>query len=182
MPATNFFPSSGAKILLVEDDPGDRELIGRALQEVGLQVDLGFAADGQEALDLLLRGRCEDSASPRRPNLILLDLNMPRVNGYQVLAELRKYADLDRIPVVVLTTSRQQQDIARSYDLGANSFVSKPAEISLFNSTVRELGHYWFELVALPPTVEPAFCEATSRGRGAASEAILSARPEDAAR
>ena len=147
------FPRPEARILIVEDDPADRELIRRALQDGPLRFNLQYAHDGHEALDYLLhRGLFDGCPDARRPDLILLDLNMPRVNGYQVLVELRKHAELDRIPVVVLTTSRQVEDIVRSYELGCNSFVSKPAEIAQFNSTVRELGHYWFELVALPPT------------------------------
>lgn len=142
-----------AVILLAEDDPGDQELTRRALAEDVVRTDLRIVKDGQEALDYLLReGEYSDPATSPRPDLILLDLNMPRVDGKQVLKRLKAYPDLDHIPLVVMTTSTQEEDILRSYDLGCNSFVQKPVDINRFVNAVRELGHYWFELVTLPPS------------------------------
>lgn len=144
-----------AVILLAEDDPGDQELTRRALAEDIVRTDLRIVNDGQEALDYLLRqGAYQDPASSPHPDLILLDLNMPRVNGRQVLERLKERPELDHIPVVVLTTSNQDEDILRSYDLGCNSFIQKPVDIDQFLNVARELGRYWFELVALPPAIE----------------------------
>lgn len=138
-------------VLLVEDDPGDQELTRRAMQNDATHADLRIASDGEEAMDYLLRrGRYADPASAPRPNVILLDLNMPRMNGRQVLEQLRNIDDLRRIPVIVLTTSKHEEDILRSYDLGCNSYVTKPVELDEFVDTIRRLGLYWLELVTLP--------------------------------
>lgn len=147
-----------AAILLADDDPGDEELTRRALQSDAALIDLRVVRDGREALDYLMR---RDKYAPPevapRPDLILLDLNMPRLSGPQVLEQLRRYSDLSSIPVVVLTTSNHPDDIARCYSLGCNSFISKPEEIASFLDMVRDLRHYWFELVALPAAAgEPA--------------------------
>jgi CheY-like chemotaxis protein len=124
-------------------------------------VELRIVQDGKEALDYLLRrDKYENPSTSPRPDLILLDLNMARLNGRQVLEELRKDPDLDCIPVVVLTTSNHEEDILRCYLLGCNSFVSKPAAMAPFLAAIRDLRHYWFELVALPPTPAPAQCAA----------------------
>ena len=112
--------------------------------------------DGYEAMDYLLRrGVHQDSSLAPRPDLILLDLNLPRVNGRQVLERLKQHPELDRIPTIVLTTSNQEQDILASYDLGCNSFIQKPVDMGQFLEVVRKLGHYWFELVVLPSSCEP---------------------------
>lgn len=148
-------PRQRAVVLLVEDDPGDQELTRRALQEDVLRMDLRIVSDGAEALDYLLRrGQYQAPESSPRPELILLDLNMPKINGRQVLERMKGHPVLKHIPVVVLTTSNQEEDILRSYDLGCNSFVTKPVALEAFLSAVRELGHYWFELVALPSSTE----------------------------
>lgn len=140
-----------AVILLVEDDPGDQELTRRALQHESLHVDLRIVHDGEQALDYLFRrGEFENPESSPTPDLVLLDLNMPKKNGREVLAEMKKNASVARIPVVVLTTSIQEADILRSYDLGCNSYIQKPVEIEQFISSVRKLGSYWFEVVTLP--------------------------------
>ena len=140
-----------AVILLVDDDPGDQELTRRALQEDVLRADLRIVADGEEALDYLFqRGAYEDLGSAPRPNLILLDLNIPKVGGQEVLAELKKAPELNRIPVVILTTSEQEADILRSYNLGCNSYIQKPVDIDGFIECIRQLKTYWFELVMLP--------------------------------
>ena len=140
-----------ATILLVEDDPGDQELTRRALEEDVVHTDLRIVNDGKEALDYLHReGAFSDPENSPRPDLILLDLNMPRVDGRQVLEQVREDPDISRIPVIALTTSDEEEDVLRSYDLGCKSFIKKPVEIDTFIETIRELQHYWFELVTLP--------------------------------
>jgi CheY-like chemotaxis protein len=138
-------------ILLAEDDPGDQELTRRALQDDVVRSDLRIVGDGEELLDYLFRrGEYEDPQKSPRPDLILLDLNMPKVNGREALGELKQDAELSRIPVVVLTTSEQEADILRSYDLGCSSYIQKPVDIDQFITAVRKLGSYWFEVVTLP--------------------------------
>ncbi len=138
-------------ILLAEDDPGDQELTRRALQNDLDRIDLRIVENGEEALEYLARqaAYAQPDAAPR-PDLILLDLNMPRMNGRELLKVLKNDPDLGRIPVVVLTTSEQEVDILRSYDLGCNSYIQKPVDMDQFVSAVRQLGHYWFEVVTLP--------------------------------
>ena len=143
--------TKNATILLVEDDPGDQELTRRALEEDVVRTDLRIVNDGKEALDYLHReGAFTDPEDSPRPDLILLDLNMPRVDGRQVLEQVRQNPDISRIPVIALTTSDEEEDVLRSYDLGCKSFIKKPVEIDTFIETIRELQHYWFELVTLP--------------------------------
>jgi len=102
-------------------------------------------------LDYLRReGAFTDPDTSPRPDLILLDLNMPRIDGRQVLEQVREDPDISRIPVIALTTSDEEEDVLRSYDLGCKSFIKKPVEIDTFIDTIRELQHYWFELVTLP--------------------------------
>lgn len=138
-------------ILLAEDDPGDQELTRRALQGDILRTDLRIVENGEEAVDYLLRrGRFADPADAPRPDLILLDLNMPRMGGREVLAQIKHKPELGRIPVVVLTTSTQETDIVKSYDLGCNSYIHKPVDIEQFIQVIRQLKNYWFELVTLP--------------------------------
>jgi len=140
--------------LLVEDDAGDQELTRRALQEDVLRIDLRIVNDGEQAMDYLLRSRGfgEHERFPR-PDLILLDLNMPRLDGRQVLKRVRAHPDLRQLAVVVLTTSQHEEDIVRSYDLGCNSFITKPVDIGAFIKAIGEVGRYWFELVTLPNEV-----------------------------
>jgi len=149
-----------AVILLAEDDPGDQELTRRALEEDVVRVDLRIVCDGEEALDYLQRrGQYADPESSPRPDLILLDLNMPRLTGREVLHTLKTSPDLCRIPVVVLTTSQQEADILATYDLGCNSYVQKPVDIDQFINVVRKMGNYWFEIVTLPqPAGTPELC------------------------
>lgn len=142
-----------ATILLVDDDPGDQELTRRALRHESINVDLRMVNDGEEAMEYLLRtGEYEDRERSPTPDLILLDLNMPRKNGREVLTDLQKNERLARIPVVVLTTSEQETDIVRSYDLGCNSYIQKPVDIDQFIESVQRLGTYWFRVVTLPRT------------------------------
>ncbi|QDS93937.1 Response regulator rcp1 [Roseimaritima multifibrata] len=145
-----------AVILLVEDDPGDQELTRRALKHESIRIDLRIVNDGEQAMAYLLRnGGYEDPVHSPTPDLILLDLNMPKMNGREVLIDLKKCQRLARIPVVVLTTSEQEADILRSYDLGCNSYIQKPVDIDQFVQSVRQLGTYWFSVVTLPSAVRP---------------------------
>lgn len=140
-----------AVILLVDDDPGDQELTRRALAGGELRVDLRVVSDGEQALDYLnRRGRFACAGDAPFPDLLLLDLNMPRLDGREVLKRIKADPRLRKLPVLVMTTSRQEADIVRSYDLGCNSFVTKPLDVGGFLSAVRELGAYWLELVTLP--------------------------------
>ena len=137
-------------ILMAEDDSDDRLLVKDALSECSWQADLRFVANGEELLDYLFRrGAFEDADAPR-PGLILLDLNMPRKDGREVLREIKQHSDLRRIPVVVLTTSRADTDIQSIYELGANSFISKPVQFEGLVSLMRVIGQYWFGTVELP--------------------------------
>ncbi len=142
-------------ILLVEDDPGDQELTRRAFEEGKLRNRLQIVSDGEEALDYLRRqGAYADASTSPRPQLVLLDLNLPRLDGRAVLEQMRSDPDLRRIPVVALTTSRQEEDIVRSYDLGVNSYISKPVSMDSFVDVLRTLENYWFQVVMLPPSSE----------------------------
>jgi CheY-like chemotaxis protein len=136
-------------ILLVEDNPGDIRLTQEALREGNVRNELQVARDGVEALDLLAqRGAFADAA---RPDLILLDLNLPRKDGREVLAELKADDTLRRIPVVVLTTSQAEEDIRTSYDLHANCYISKPVELDRFIEVVRSIDAFWLGVAELPP-------------------------------
>jgi two-component system, chemotaxis family, response regulator Rcp1 len=135
-------------ILLVEDNPGDIRLTQEALREGCVESELQVARDGVEALDLLRRrGRYADAA---RPDLILLDLNLPRKDGREVLAALKADDSLRRIPVVVLSTSRADEDIRASYDLHANCYITKPVDLDRFIAVVRSIDQFWLSLVELP--------------------------------
>src|SRR6266404_7356874 len=137
-------------ILMADDDADDRLLAQDALAECRLANDLHFVENGEELLDYLHhRGKYAQSTSPR-PGLILLDLNMPRKDGREALREIKADPDLRRIPVVVLTTSKADTDVARLYDLGANSFITKPFQFEALVGVMRVLGQYWFKTVSLP--------------------------------
>ncbi|UII26462.1 response regulator [Fulvivirga maritima] len=135
-------------ILMADDDPDDRMLAQEALSENRLANDLHFVEDGEQLLDFLYqRGKYAESP---RPGLILLDLNMPRMDGREALRHIKGDADLRRIPVIVLTTSKAEEDIVRSYDLGVNSFISKPVTFDELVDVTRKIGDYWFGIVELP--------------------------------
>ena len=139
-------------ILLADDDEDDRLMTRDALRDARLHNDLRFVIDGVDLLDYLKRrGRHSDPASSPRPGLILLDLNMPRMDGREALREIKADPDLRRIPVVVLTTSQAEEDIYRTYDLGANSFITKPVSFEGLVAVMRDIGRYWIEIVELPP-------------------------------
>ncbi|MET0645074.1 MAG: response regulator [Pyrinomonadaceae bacterium] len=138
-------------ILLADDDEDDRKLAQDALAESRLANDLHTVEDGEELMDYLLRrGKYAALADSPRPGLILLDLNMPKKDGREALREIKADPSLRRIPVVVLTTSKAEEDIYRTYDLGANSFITKPVMFESLVRVMRELGTYWFEIVELP--------------------------------
>ena len=136
-------------ILMAEDDSDDRLLTREAWAESRLINDLYFVEDGVELLDYLhRRGKYADAP---RPDLILLDLNMPRMDGREALAEIKTDPDLRCIPVVVLTTSAAEEDIVRSYDLGVSGFITKPVTFDELVEAMRIVGEYWFAIVKLPP-------------------------------
>ena len=140
-------------ILLADDDADDRMLARDALAESRLANDLRFVEDGEELLDYLYRrGKFSDAEKSPRPGLILLDLNMPRKDGREALREIKADPALRHVPVVVLTTSKAEEDIYRTYNLGVNSFITKPVTFEGLVSVMRALGRYWFEIVELPPT------------------------------
>ena len=149
------FDGKPAVILLAEDDPGDQELTRRALAQSRIRNELYIVEDGEEALDYLLRrGRYQDPDSSPKPDLMLLDLNMPKMDGKQLLEQMRADPNLRRIPVVALTTSKQENDIIRTYDLGANSYLVKPVDMDQFVNAIKVLKDYWFQIVVLPPRGE----------------------------
>ena len=138
-------------ILLADDDLDDCQLAKDALQESRLYNDLRLVHDGEALLDYLFqRGPFSAPGTAPRPGVILLDLNMPLMDGREALAQIKASPDLRRIPVIVLTTSQSEADIYRSYDLGASSFISKPVTFSGLVELLRGLGRYWFEIVQLP--------------------------------
>ncbi|HEY8735681.1 MAG TPA: response regulator [Candidatus Dormibacteraeota bacterium] len=136
-------------ILLVEDNPGDVRLTREALKEAKFRNELHVVCDGVEAVDYLRRRGA--FASVLRPHLILLDLNLPRKDGREVLAEIKNDPDLRRIPVVVLTTSEAEVDILKAYDLHANCYISKPVDIDQFMTVVRAIEDFWVTIVKVPP-------------------------------
>lgn len=142
-------------ILMAEDDPEDRMLVKDAFHEGRLANDLHFVEDGEELMDYLYRrGKYTDATAAPRPGVILLDLNMPKKDGREALKEIKSDSSLRRIPVVVLTTSKAEQDIVCSYDLGVNSFITKPVTFSAVVDVMKTLGKYWLEIVELPPARE----------------------------
>ena len=136
------------EILLIEENPADVRLTVEVLKETKDRNTLTVAADGVEALDLLRRtGRYTHAV---RPDLILLDLDLPKKNGKQVLAEIKADADLKRIPVVILTSSKAEEDIVKSYNLYANCYVTKPVDLEQFVKVVKSIENFWLTIVKLP--------------------------------
>ncbi len=143
--------SSSIHILLAEDDPDDRLLTRRALEKSRLASTVDTVEDGEELMKYLRReGKYADAESASRPGLILLDLNMPRMDGREALKKIKSDSELRRIPVIVLTTSEAEQDILQTYDLGVNAFVTKPVTFDDLANTLQALGEFWFEIVKLP--------------------------------
>jgi chemotaxis family two-component system response regulator Rcp1 len=141
-------PGVRAEILLVEDNPGDVRLTREALRDAEVTNTLRVVTDGEQAMSYLRRqGDHQDAV---RPDLVLLDLNLPRKDGREVLAEMKQDPDLRRIPVVVLTTSQDDEDVSRTYDLHANCFVTKPVNLTDYMRVVHSIERFWFTVVRLP--------------------------------
>jgi two-component system, response regulator len=139
-------------VLVADDDDDDRDFISKAWARSRVANDLRFAEDGEELTEYLNHmGRYSDPASAPRPAIILLDLNMPKKDGREALREIKANPELRQIPVIVLTTSKADEDICRSYDLGANSYITKPVTFAALVEVLRVLGKYWIEIVDLPP-------------------------------
>ena len=137
------------EILLVEDNPGDERLTREALKEGKVYSNLHWVKDGVEAMEFLRRqGRYKDAP---RPDIILLDLNLPKKDGREVLQEIKSSEELKRIPVVVLTTSKAEEDVLRTYNLHANCYVTKPVDLEKFIVVVKSIDIFWLTVVTLPP-------------------------------
>jgi len=138
-------------ILMAEDDPDDRQMTKEAFAESHLNNDLRFVEDGVELMDYLCRrGKYVDPASSPYPGLLLLDLNMPRMDGREALREIKKDPRLKNLRVIILTTSKAEEDIHRSYDLSATSYISKPVTLASLIEVIKTVGKYWLEIVELP--------------------------------
>lgn len=149
--------TSHVPILIADDDHEDRQMIIEALQESRVLNSLHSVNDGEDLMDYLLhRGKFEDKEKFPQPGLILLDLNMPRKDGREALKEIKSHPQLKQIPVVVLTTSKAEEDIFKTYNLGVNSFITKPVKFDSLVDMMTELGRYWFEIVELPKEVNRA--------------------------
>lgn len=138
-------------ILIAEDDADDRLLIEDALHDARLANDLYFVEDGEQLMDFLYcRGQYADRKAAEEPGIILLDLNMPRKSGREALEEIKADGKLRHIPIVVLTTSKAEEDILRTYDLGVSGFIVKPVSFDAFVDAMKVVGKYWLEVVELP--------------------------------
>ena len=136
------------EILLVEDNEGDVFLTKKAFEKAKILNNITVASDGEEALEILRKQN--QHASAARPDIVLLDINLPKKNGKEVLAEIKEDANLRRIPVVVLTSSKAEQDIVKTYDLHASSYIVKPIDITQFQNVVNAIEDFWFSVVILP--------------------------------
>lgn len=145
-------PSGSRIVILMADDDADDRLMTRdALEESRVLNDLHFVEDGEELMDYLTRqGKFADPETSPRPGLILLDLNMPKKDGREALKEIKADPELRRIPIVVMTTSKAEEDVFRSYDFGASSFITKPVTFDRLVELMKALGNYWVEFVELP--------------------------------
>lgn len=143
-------------ILLVEDNPDDEELTLRALKKNSIKNEIVIARDGAEALDYLFcRGEFINRNINDVPQVVLLDLKLPKIDGLGVLKEIRTHEATRHMPVVILTSSREEQDLIRGYNFGANSYIRKPVDFNEFIEAVRQLGLYWLVLNELPPVAKP---------------------------
>jgi two-component system response regulator len=139
-------------ILLVEDNPDDEELTLRALKKNNIVNNVEVVRDGAEALDFLFgTGKFSDRDAKKLPEVILLDLNLPKIGGLEVLRQIRGHETTRLLPVVILTSSKEEQDLIQGYSLGANSYVRKPVDFNQFVDAVRQLGLYWLVLNEAPP-------------------------------
>jgi CheY-like chemotaxis protein len=144
-------PTKPITILMADDDPDDRMLARDAMRESMLLNEFETVNDGEALMDYLLqKGEFSGTAARPRPGLILLDLNMPRKDGREALKEIKSHPDLRSIPVVVMTTSKAEEDILTTYELGVNSFVTKPVTFEGLVDVLKVIGKYWFEVVELP--------------------------------
>jgi Response regulators consisting of a CheY-like receiver domain and a winged-helix DNA-binding domain len=141
---------SSVEILLAEDNPGDVKLTEKAFEQANIENNLHVVNDGVEALQFL--NSEQPFADTPQPDIVLLDLNMPRKDGQDVLAEMKAADELSRIPVVVLTSSESEEDVVRSYDLNANAYLTKPVDFDGFLDIVGRLENFWLQVVRLPPT------------------------------
>lgn len=140
--------SKPIRVLLIEDNPGDSELTKDTLESSKLFLEISVAVDGAQAVDFMLRRPPYEHVHV--PDLVVLDLNLPKVDGRAVLAEMKRHDSLRTIPVVVLTSSDAERDILQSYALGANCYVTKPVDLQAFQSIVRSIESFWFTVVKLP--------------------------------
>jgi CheY-like chemotaxis protein len=143
--------------LVAEDDPDDRQLLRDPFSETGYTDDLRFVRDGEELLDYLLRR--ENYRDAPQPQIILLDFNLPKKDGREVLAEIKRHPQLKKIPVIVLTTSSYEHDISFAYETGANSYITKPVTFSQLCKIIGSLSTYWLHTVDLPPLIEGDPCD-----------------------
>ncbi len=142
------------KILLVEDNPSDTELTLRAFERQKIGNEIIVAEDGREALDYLFgTGKYSGRDTSEQPTVILLDLNLPLIDGKEVLRQIRSNELTRRLPVVILTSSKEEQDVTNSYDLGVNSYIRKPVDFNQFSEAIRQLGLYWLVINEPPPRV-----------------------------
>lgn len=137
-------------ILMADDDPDDRLMMKEALEENNFSHSLRFVEDGEELLDYLHKRGKFVGEEVVTPSLILLDLNMPKVDGREALSQIKSHVNLKRIPVIVLSTSRAEEDIVMSYNLGVNSFINKPVHYKDLVLVARDIGNYWFSTALLP--------------------------------
>jgi CheY-like chemotaxis protein len=138
-------------ILIADDDEDDRMFTKEAFDENFKEKEIRFVTDGVDLLDYLRRrNQYSDPASSPRPSIILLDLNMPKMDGREALKEIKSDPKLRKIPVVILTTSKSEQDVVKTYDMGVNCFITKLVSFTAFVEVTRTIGHYWFEIVKLP--------------------------------
>jgi two-component system response regulator len=149
--------SNPIRIVVADDDVDDRMMIKDAFDESKLGNPVDFVEDGVQLMEYLRReGEYKHLASQPFPGFILLDLNMPRKDGRTALKEIKESAELHRIPIVILTTSKAEEDIIKTYNLGVNSFICKPVSFDKLVDIVKTVGHYWIEIVALPPECQRA--------------------------
>jgi CheY-like chemotaxis protein len=138
-------------ILIADDDEDDRLFTKEAFDENFKEKEIRFVIDGVDLMDYLRRkNKYVDPITSPRPSIILLDLNMPKMDGREALREIKSDPDLRTIPVVILTTSKAEQDVLKTYDLGVNCFITKPVSYTTFVEVTRTIGHYWFDIVKLP--------------------------------
>ena len=147
--------SNKVPILIADDDQEDRQMIKEALLESRIANELYFVNDGEDLMDYLLhKGKFEDKKKYPHPGLILLDLNMPKKDGREALKEIKGNTNLRQIPVIVLTTSKAEEDIYRTYNLGVNSFITKPVTFTSLVQVMKDFGRYWLEIVELPQEID----------------------------